>query len=61
MLQILISYFGAKDQLVWCPEPHGNFSVRSAYKIAQHDKEAKSHHAETSHAREDRKWMWRKL
>lgn len=52
ILQIPISRFGAKDQLVWNLENHGIFTVSSSYKMAQQEKEWRKAGAETSHARE---------
>lgn len=61
VLRIPISRMGAKDRLVWDPDQHGIFSVQSAYRLAQRAQEGKSNHAETSHAREGKSWMWRIL
>lgn len=61
IMQLPIRVEGGKDEPVWYPEKHGSFSVKSAYSLIQQVQEGKRSDAETSHEREDRRKMWKRV
>lgn len=60
-MQIPISQSDSRDQLVWQLEKHGNYTVKSAYKLTQLHQESKISKAETSCAAAKRTSMWKKV
>lgn len=61
ILHIPISHSGNGDQLIWQPKKHGMYTVKSAYRVVQTQKEGQHAVAETSVATVGRRNMWRHI
>lgn len=61
VIQLPISLCGLQDKLIWRLERNGRFSIKYAYHTSHQLKIGRKERAESSHTREQQKWMWEKL